>query len=70
MNKPVWPLWSSGLNERAARCGFPPLQRAQIVQLVCLEPVAKGLHITHCRTPDMLFLSLGKYVKISTEIGE
>ena len=29
---------------------FPPLQRAQIVALACLEPVARGLHITHwCR---------------------
>ena len=24
-----------------------PVQRAQIVELACLEPVAKGLHITH-----------------------
>jgi len=24
-----------------------PLQKAQIVELACLEPVAKGLHITH-----------------------
>src|SRR5262245_6990084 len=24
-----------------------PLQRAQIVQLACLEPIAKGLHVTH-----------------------
>ena len=24
-----------------------PLQRAQIVQLACLEPIAKGLYITH-----------------------
>ena len=26
---------------------FPPLARAQIVQLACLEPIARGLHITH-----------------------
>lgn len=26
---------------------FPPLQRAQIVQRACLEPIASGLHITH-----------------------
>jgi hypothetical protein len=26
---------------------FPPLQRAQIVELACLEPIAEGLHITH-----------------------
>src|ERR1700726_4626088 len=25
----------------------PPVQRAQIVELACLEPIAKGLHITH-----------------------
>ena len=24
-----------------------PVQRAQIVELACLEPIAKGLHITH-----------------------
>jgi DDE superfamily endonuclease len=33
--------------------GFPPLQRAQIVQLACLEPVAKGLHITHWSSEDL-----------------
>ena len=33
--------------------GFPPLQRAQIVQLACLEPVAKGLHITHWTSEDL-----------------
>jgi hypothetical protein len=33
--------------------GFPPLQRAQIVQLACLEPVAKGLHITHWSSADL-----------------
>lgn len=30
-----------------------PLQRAQIVQLACLEPVAKGLHITHWSSEDL-----------------
>jgi transposase len=30
-----------------------PLQRAQIVQLACLEPVAKGLHITHWSSDDL-----------------
>ena len=39
--------------DRAARPGFPPLQRAQIVQLACLEPVAKGLHITHWTSQDL-----------------
>jgi hypothetical protein len=33
--------------------GFPPLQRAQIVQLACLEPIAKGLHITHWSSKDL-----------------
>src|SRR5208337_3957329 len=32
---------------------FPPLQRAQIVQLACLEPIAKGLHITHWSSADL-----------------
>jgi DDE superfamily endonuclease/Homeodomain-like domain len=30
-----------------------PVQRAQIVQLACLEPVAKGLHITHWSSDDL-----------------
>src|SRR3954451_19127435 len=33
--------------------GFPPLQRAQIVALACLEPVARGLHITHWSSADL-----------------
>jgi hypothetical protein len=33
--------------------GFPPLQRAEIVRLACLEPVAKGLHITHWTSKDL-----------------
>jgi hypothetical protein len=32
---------------------FPPLQRAQIVELACLEPVARGLHITHWASADL-----------------
>lgn len=32
---------------------FPPLQRAQIVQLACLEPVAEGLHLTHWSSADL-----------------
>lgn len=32
---------------------FPPLQRAQIVALACLEPVAEGLHITHWSSGDL-----------------
>src|SRR5205807_6422518 len=38
---------------RAAPSGFPPLQRAQIVQLACLEPVARGLHITHWSSAEL-----------------
>jgi hypothetical protein len=30
-----------------------PLQRAQIIQLACREPIAKGLHITHCSSADL-----------------
>jgi len=29
-----------------------PLQRAQIVELACLDPVAKGLHIAHWSSDD------------------
>lgn len=29
------------------------MERAQIVQLACLEPVAKGLHITHWSSQDL-----------------
>ena len=30
-----------------------PVQRAQIVELACLEPIAKGLHITHWSCEDL-----------------
>ena len=30
-----------------------PVQRAQIVELACLEPIAKGLHITHWSSQDL-----------------
>ncbi len=46
-----------GLLEEPRRPGrfarIPPLQRAQIVELACLEPVAKGLHITHWSSKDL-----------------
>lgn len=32
---------------------FPPLQKAQIVELACLEPIANGLHITHWTSQDL-----------------
>ena len=38
---------------QGTRWKFPPLQRAQIVQLACLEPIAKGLHITHWSSEDL-----------------
>jgi transposase-like protein len=38
---------------RDVRSRFPPLQRAQIVALACLEPVAEGLHITHWTSKDL-----------------
>jgi DDE superfamily endonuclease len=40
-------------DDPAAMSGFPPLQRAQIVELACLEPVAKGLHLTHWSSEDL-----------------
>jgi hypothetical protein len=30
-----------------------PVQRAQVVQLACLEPIARGLHITHWSIQDL-----------------
>jgi hypothetical protein len=39
--------------DRDVRLRFPPLQRAQIVELACLEPVAEGLHITHWTSQDL-----------------
>ena len=30
-----------------------PLQQAQVVELACLEPIAKGLHITHWSSKDL-----------------
>jgi transposase len=30
-----------------------PVQRAQIVELACLEPIAEGLHITHWSSEDL-----------------
>jgi transposase len=42
---------------RQGNSGHPqqisPVQRAQIVELACLEPVAKGLHITHWSSEDL-----------------
>jgi transposase len=42
---------------RKGNAGHPqqisPVQRAQIVELACLEPIAKGLHITHWSSEDL-----------------
>jgi len=40
-------------SRRASPGDFPPLQRAQIVELACLEPIAEGLHITHWTSADL-----------------
>jgi transposase len=46
-----------GLLAPPQRTGRParisPLQRAEIVRLACLEPIAKGLHITHWTSKDL-----------------
>lgn len=47
------PACSTSRHARAIRPRFPPLQRAQIVALACLEPVARGLHITHWSSADL-----------------
>ncbi len=50
-------LGLSDLLDLPPRSGHPiaisPLQRAQIVELACLEPVAEGLHITHWTSEDL-----------------
>lgn len=52
-NDKGWQGLSPPPTARDAPSGFPPLQKAQIVQLACLEPVAKGLHITHWSSADL-----------------
>ena len=44
---------TAGKNVRGDWPRFPPLQRAQIVELACLEPLARGLHITHWSSEDL-----------------
>ena len=58
MSKPVWPACSSGSHAPAERGGFPPRQRAQIVPLACLEPVAKGWHIPHGSSQDLAWQAI------------
>jgi DDE superfamily endonuclease/Homeodomain-like domain len=43
-----WTNLAGGVRRR-----FPPLQRAQIVELACLEPIAEGLHLTHWTPQDL-----------------
>lgn len=47
----------AGLFGPIQRSGRPreifPLQRAQIVELASLEPIAEGLHITHWSSEDL-----------------
>lgn len=50
---PVCPTSWNHLAGPGDRPGFPPLQRAEIVRLACLEPIAKGLHITHWTSQDL-----------------
>lgn len=38
---------------RGTRWKFPPLQRAQIVELACREPIATGIHISHWTSQDL-----------------
>src|SRR4029077_4165793 len=48
-----YPAFCSRPRGLDTRLQFPPLQRAQIVQWACLEPVAEGLHITHWTSEDL-----------------
>jgi DDE superfamily endonuclease len=50
-----WPdCWTTpGKVSAGGSPGFPPLQKAQIIQLACLEPIARGLHITHWCSADL-----------------
>src|SRR5438552_10965319 len=47
-NASCWTNPALGIGRR-----FPPLQRAQIVELACLEPIAEGLHLTHWTSQDL-----------------
>jgi hypothetical protein len=53
MSRAAFPnsCWTTSALDALRR--FPPLQRAQIVQLACLEPIARGLHITHWASQDL-----------------
>lgn len=53
INGRAWQACYKRLPALDVLCGFPPLQRAQLVELACLEPVARGLHITHWSSEDL-----------------
>ena len=53
MNRAGLKVYYRTRRARAIQWRFPPLQCAQIVQLACLEPIAKGLHITHWTSQDL-----------------
>lgn len=52
-NNSAWKGCSVRFNGVDGLGGFPPLQRAQIIELACLEPIAEGLHITHWTSEDL-----------------
>jgi transposase len=39
-----------------------PVQRAQIVELACLEPIAEGLHITHWSSEDLASQAVADHI--------
>jgi hypothetical protein len=49
----AWASSSPRRHVRVAPSTFPPLERAQLVELACLEPVAVGLHLTHWSSADL-----------------
>ena len=53
MNRRDWGGYWQMRRGRDIRWKFPPLQRAQIVELACLEPIATGLHISHWTSQDL-----------------
>jgi transposase len=56
-------LGLAGLLAPPQRPGRPPrispLQRAQIVELACLKPIVRGLHITHWSSTELARQAVG-----------
>src|SRR5438309_1554720 len=47
-------LLADGREGRSGRLEqITPVQRAQVIELACLEPIAKGLHVTHWSSQDL-----------------